>query len=359
MKYLKVFSVLAIVFFTMKTGSGNCGAAAPQDTAAAGTGGTVVGNPVTINFNLKSGHGTLGAPAGISVGCATPISSIGSIPTAGASVTGKVSLTDARFYVSNIALIDDNGVPVPVILDQDGAYQYANVALLDFENKTGDCVTGDSTMHTAVTGIVETGHTFTTGGLQFSVGVPDYGKLPNGSIVELNHTDSSTMPSPLNNSSMAWSWQSGRKFVKIEINPENPVTPNTFTGGINPAGIPANTWFMHLGATGCVASNSTPGNGSYLSICTNPNILPLKFTGFKASANSVTLDIKALFAASDVTTATAMPIGCMSGTTDTDCTNIFVKLGLDLLTGKPLGTTNLGMGVLVPTADISPIFFVE
>ncbi|MCV3213139.1 hypothetical protein OGM63_06305 [Plectonema radiosum NIES-515] len=58
-----------------------------------------------------------------------------------------ITTLDFRFYVSDIALIDANGKAVPLTLKQDGKWQYQNVALIDFENKTGACVNG--TMETS------------------------------------------------------------------------------------------------------------------------------------------------------------------------------------------------------------------
>ncbi|WP_228019524.1 MULTISPECIES: MbnP family protein [Sphaerospermopsis] len=54
----------------------------------------------------------------------------------------KVTAADFRFYVSDVALIDNKGKAVPVNLTQDGKWQYQNVALLDFENKSGGCANG-------------------------------------------------------------------------------------------------------------------------------------------------------------------------------------------------------------------------
>ena len=44
-------------------------------------------------------------------------------------------------------------------------------------------------------------------GVRWTVGVP----------FALNHTDAAATPAPLNSAAMAWSWQVGRKFTKIEF----------------------------------------------------------------------------------------------------------------------------------------------
>src|SRR5687768_4539108 len=54
----------------------------------------------------------------------------------------SISPRDFRFYVHDVTLIRDDGARVPLTLDQDGAWQYQNVAFLDFENFTGACQDG-------------------------------------------------------------------------------------------------------------------------------------------------------------------------------------------------------------------------
>ena len=68
------------------------------------------------------------------------------------------TLSDFRFYVSEVALIDAQGKTVPVTLVQDGKWQYQNVALLDFENKTGACANGTTEMRDRVIGTVRKGN---------------------------------------------------------------------------------------------------------------------------------------------------------------------------------------------------------
>ena len=74
----------------------------------------------------------------------------------------------------------------PSCTEQDGLWQYENVALLDFEDKTGGCRdVGTVETNAQVVGTVPEGD-YT--GLTFDLGVP----------FELNHIDASTAPSPLN-----------------------------------------------------------------------------------------------------------------------------------------------------------------
>lgn len=61
-----------------------------------------------------------------------------------------VTPQDLRFFVSNVELLGADGVAVAVSLDQDGIWQYKNVALVDLEDGTGSCRNGNAAMHQAV-----------------------------------------------------------------------------------------------------------------------------------------------------------------------------------------------------------------
>ena len=122
------------------------------------------------------------------------------IGTAGSTITPK----DFRFYVSDVALIDENGEAVPLELEQDGKWQYQNTALLDFEDGTSACDNGTSEMNTTIFGTVPEGDYQS---LQFTMGVPE----------KLNHDDAAIAPSPLNLTSMWWNWQGGYKFLRADL----------------------------------------------------------------------------------------------------------------------------------------------
>lgn len=98
--------------------------------------------PVTIRFAAKVGD--------------VPFS-CGSNYRLGQPATNQ-TLSDFRFYVSDVALIDETGKTVPVTLEQDGKWQYQTVALLDFENKTGACTNGTVEMRDRIVGTVPKGN---------------------------------------------------------------------------------------------------------------------------------------------------------------------------------------------------------
>lgn len=222
------------------------------------------------------------------------------------SETG-VTPTDFRFYVSDVAVIDAEGNSVPVELEQDGKWQYQNVALLDFEDKTGACANGTVETRNIVTGTVPQGD---YQGLQFTLGVPS----------QLNHEDAAIAPSPLNLTSMWWSWQGGYKFLRVDWENEATAMNNK---QIN-QNIGSNSNFLiHIGSTGC----QEIGNQSYE--CSNPNRSDVVLENFDPESNVVVADLANLLSQTDL--ASNQPdtaTGCMSSPEDMDCMPIFNNLGL-------------------------------
>lgn len=235
-------------------------------------------------------------------------------------------LVDTRFYVSSVLLLDASGNAVPLMMADSGASQSAKgLALLDFgyDNATsGSPVTCTAAYTTQITGKVVPG-TYT--GISFTVGVPirstDF-------ATKLNHTnaaDTITAPQPLQVSAMAWSWQSGRKFTKIEFMPN---------AAIDKIGATTTTkWNVHVGSTGCAGD---PTVGTNETTCTNPNRLAVKFDSFNAATQKIVFDVGQLFKDADVSFEGGGAAGCMSGPTDPECGPILKALGLDLATGKVL-----------------------
>jgi uncharacterized repeat protein (TIGR04052 family) len=240
----------------------------------------------------------------------------GSVPVSCGSVLAdlgttrvKAHLSDARFYVQDVALLRSDGQTVPLRLAE-SPWQHAGVALLDFEDGTGPC-RGSPATNLRVVGTVPDG-AYT--GLSFVVGVPP----------QLNHTSPAATAAPLDSVAMGWSWQAGRKFIKIELDPE---------GGVARVGKPVSTWYLHLGSTGCAGD---PVKGEPVT-CTNPNRIPVKLPAFDPARQPVVLDLRSLFADSDLSRDGGGAPGCMSGVDDPDCPGVFTRLGLDRTTGQPAG----------------------
>lgn len=259
---------------------------------------------VNVTFTLTAD----GQPAR----CGAPLGRLGAGGT-------PAVLHDARFYVQDVALIDRTGKAVPLALT-DGPWQTAGVGLLDFEDGTGACAKGTAGVNAVVTGRVPAGD---YAGLAFTVGVPP----------TLNHTSTEKAPAPLDSAAMGWSWQAGRKFMKVEVDP---------AGGVaRPDGSNATTWYVHLGSTDCAGN---PANGESVS-CGHSNRIPVTFAAFDPVTQAVALDLSSLFEGSVLTRDKGGPVGRMSGPTDPECGLVFGRLGLSK-EGTPL------------VAGVSPVFSV-
>ena len=258
-----------------------------------------------------------------------------------------ITPSDFRFYVSDIALIDEDGNAVTLELEQDGKWQYQNTALLDFEDGTNSCDNGTTDINTTVVGSVPEGD---YQGLQFTMGVPE----------DLNHEDAAIAPSPLNLTSMWWNWQGGYKFLRVELETEQAISsvsvnnslkqanshstqPDIFKNGDTQAQSETNAsqhgegghdmkmnqannnaYLIHLGSTGC--SDSAQSN---LFDCRNPNRVSVILEDFNPEDDVVVADLAELLAESDLSTNEAnTPNGCMSSPEDSDCLPIMQSLSL-------------------------------
>jgi uncharacterized repeat protein (TIGR04052 family) len=218
---------------------------------------------------------------------------------------------DFRFYVHNVRVLDETGKAVTVELKQDEKWQLDDLALIDFENGKSGCSNGTPETNTVVIGTVPAGHTYS--GLQFTVGVP----------FEKNHTDLTRMPSPLDLTALAWVWNAGRKFMRVEV---------STTG--KPRG-----WMLHLGSTGCTPNETKI---TVPTTCLHPNRPEITLPGFDPRRDQVTVDLAALLKDSDIDgkPEPGKPAqtsgGCMSSTKDKDCVPFFANLGLALTGSEEL-----------------------
>ena len=214
--------------------------------------------PVTIEFRAVVGSEDFA--------CGRSYSGIG-------TTRSRITPKDFRLYVHSLRLIDEKGVEVPIDLEQDGKWQFDDVALLDFESGSGGC--------------------------------------SNGNVdINKNHTDLTAMPSPLNLTALNWSWNAGRKFARIE-----------FASTGRPTG-----YVLHLGSTGCMpkGSKTTPATS-----CAQPNRPEIALRDFDPANSVVVADLAALLKDSNVdTTNEKFKSGCMSSVNNPDCAPLFANLGL-------------------------------
>jgi len=259
------------------------------------------------------------------VACGAPIGGLGT--------TGRAAqLTDLRFFVSDVRLLRRDGRAVAVRLAADSAFRVtrgrAAVTLIDLENGRGGCADGTRATNAFVRGTVPRGDYV---GARWSVGVP----------AALNHSDATTAPAPLNSAAMAWSWQVGRKFTKIEVSDP---------GGGAPWA--ARTFFVHLGSTGC---SGNPATGETAS-CSSSNRPRIVLRRFDAARQRVAVDLKALLAGVDVAANGGGAGGCMAGPTDPECGPIFRAFGLKPPTGGGMEMDGMAMGAAAAAAPQQTVF---
>ena len=302
---------------------------------------------VILNFDVVNGATIVGT-----TGCTTPLT-VGTAPAvAPATVVGTTgTLTDLRYYVSKVNMIDAAGARFPLTLNETPD-QSKNVALLDFEtgptsagvSPASTCTTGSARTNTSVLGTVAPGNYV---GVEFNVGVPI---LADDGVTSLNHSDQAalTTPSPLRVTAMAWAWQSGRKFTKIEF-----VKPAVLASaaGVVPvvAASPAVATMVHLGSGGCPL---TP-LGTPPTACLQPNNAKVTFaTGFNAATNKIALDLGSLWGGVDLTTIkTWMSAAAVTPAPAAPAVDLpryyFGKFNIDPVTNLPLATAPVAPALFV------------
>ncbi|MEO8602607.1 MAG: MbnP family copper-binding protein [bacterium] len=217
---------------------------------------------------------------------------------------------DFRLYVSNLRLVKVTGEEVPITLEQDGIWQYQDVAMLDFEDGTGPCANGNSATNTVVKGSVPSG-VYT--GIKYDLGLP----------FDLDHGNASTAPSPLNFSAMFWSWQSGYKFLRVDTADDK--------------------YRIHLGSTGCGGGSPSQPPPS----CSAPNVGAVNISDFNPDHSIIAADLKTLLAASDIdVNEDGTPPGCMADPDDAECQPLVPRFGLTFPGGQPNAATQQFFHVL-------------
>ena len=249
------------------------------------------------------------AVAGAPFACGQSYAGIG-------TTKSTITVSDLRFYVSSVSLLDAAGRATPVALTQDGMWQTGGVALLDFEDGRATCSNGTPETHRTIDGTVPAG-AYT--GMQFVLGLP----------FDVNHSDATRQPSPLNLSRLFWNWNAGYKFTRIDLK----------TTG-KPQG-----WVLHLGSTNCQPSanpNAVPTR------CAAENTPTVKVAPFNMETQAVRFDLASLLAKSDVNAnAVDTPSGCMADLKDADCAGVFATLGL------PFGRQPVGVQTAFSSAPKS------
>ncbi|MDH3644787.1 MAG: metallo-mystery pair system four-Cys motif protein, partial [Gammaproteobacteria bacterium] len=207
----------------------------------------------------------------------------------------STTLTDLRFFISDLALLDGNGRREPVVLDDQYQWQQSDLAFIDLENGGSACENGTVQVYSYLVGSVPAGD---YNGIVFTVGVP----------FERNHANPLTAAAPLDIGAMHWHWRSGYKFLRAGIR------------------TPAESFWLHLGSAGC------EGTTANVSACRFPNRVMVELPGFLLRHDTIAIDLEALFAG--VNLLDGEPGDCSSGPAETSCAAPFLALGIDFESGE-------------------------
>ena len=152
---------------------------------------------VSVAALTACGGGSDNTPKSISIDFAamtgsTPITCTSSLSDLGTTNAGG-TLSDLRFYVSNVKLVKPDGSTAPLTLDATDNFNATKgsdaVTLIDLEDKTGTCV-GTTATNSTIKGTVPAGDYV---GVKMTLGVP----------LAMNHTDHtadlSVTPAVVNN----------------------------------------------------------------------------------------------------------------------------------------------------------------
>lgn len=277
---------------TVRLGASACALAALLGLTAVGCGdddaAPVPQGSMAVNIAFR---GVVGSEP---FSCTRSYSGIGAPPS-------TITPLDFRLFVSGIRLVTAAGAEVPVTLEQDGRWQYADVALIDFEDGSGTCANGTADTNTVVRGLAPRGP---YRGLRFVLGVP----------FALNHINAATAPSPLNLTALWWNWNGGYKFLRADARTN---------------GLPR--FNVHLGSTGCEEDAQGAVTG-----CSRPNRAEVVFDQFDLARDAVYADFAELLAGVNIdTNQPDTAPGCMSAPNDQDCAGVFANLGISFATGAP------------------------
>ena len=233
----------------------------------------------------------------------------------------SAKISSFAFYVYDVKLKTATET-VDLTLDA-GTFQDADngVTLLDFQDKNTFCAGDAKPTNKQITGTISGDvDTSEITGIDFKVGIPS----------DINHRDVATNVSPYNIQSLFWKWNSGHKFMRLDIKPTAEID---VTYGENAT---AKTLNFHLGSTGCTGDAQT---GEIVS-CTNPNQVPVSLSGYSVSADmgaNVVLDYAELVKGVNINQDNGVKVGCMSFPNDPECPTMFSNLGMNYGTHQAAG----------------------
>lgn len=203
---------------------------------------------------------------------------------------GAAAIKRLQFYVSDVELLQGDGTASRLALTAASPWQAERVALIDL-------IGAQSERHAALIGSAPRG-SYT--GVRFSIAVP----------FDLNHANPLTALAPLDRPELFWNWQSGYKFLRLEL------TDDQHAGA------------FHLGSTGCSSASALRPP---LSPCASPNAMRIELRGFDPTRQSIEVRVADLVAALGEGNHPA----CTGDyQTVQACFTAYLLTGLDVDTGK-------------------------
>lgn len=128
--------------------------------------------------------------------------------------------------------------------------------------------------------------------IRFDVGVP----------FSLNHQNPMTLPAPLNQPDMFWTWQTGHKFLRLEMASKN------------------RDFVYHLGSTGCASPSSVRAPKM---TCKNPNRPTVLLENFD-STKPISINIDRLLSQSNLSSN----VSCKSSPDNESCKSLLRRTGI-------------------------------
>lgn len=209
------------------------------------------------------------------------------------SVPEEVEIRDFRFYVHDVELLTRGQGAHAFILSPVSSWQNSEVALIDLAGEAA------AERNEAVLGTID-GDAREFIGIRFTVGVP----------FQLNHANPLTAAAPLNRGELFWTWQSGYKFMRVDL----------ADGDIE--------WSFHLGSTGCSSASVVrpPARA-----CAQPNSMRVELLGFDPLREPVQVRLDE-FVKSMQSPGSHVCTGAYAD--DRNCADIFPKTGLSFESGS-------------------------
>jgi uncharacterized repeat protein (TIGR04052 family) len=207
--------------------------------------------------------------------------------------TAAAKLTDLRFYVHNLRLIDDSGEGRKIALAEN-FWQKSGLAFIDLEDGSGSCLNGTAETRSFIEGTVSGQNLH---GLEFTLGVP----------FSSNHGDPLKAQPPLGDADMHWHWRGGYKFLRAGIKSVD------------------DGFWIHLGSTGC------EGTIQNITTCSAPNRVTVRLDNF-VPGDVVVINLDELVAGGVLDDA--VPSDCSSSPAEESCASAFSAVGLDHATGN-------------------------